>query len=320
VDFAGVIKNKRTVKSLRDAVDGELARGKIAASTIFAKIQKNLIHLREHADAFKFLFADTAQIVLKDHDDLVTLVKSRIADHKAAEEKKEADTRERIRKEEQEKAEKEAAEQHRMRMSEISGIQQQVVIATLGRAGVRKGGTIECIRETLAETEAWTIEESNFGPLTTMAQGAKDKALSEIRTLLADAEASAASAKALSEAAEAAKPAPTPEPQRFIMGGMPDGDYRPSPIASPAPASQAANVVPMQRPAPAVESTATIRLGQINDLIAPIHISAEGLSELGFDPVSTEKGAKNYRETDLPFIYTALIDHIDAVRLQRQAA
>ena len=45
-DFAGVIKGKRSIDSLRDAVDSELARAKIAASEIADRIDLNLKHLR----------------------------------------------------------------------------------------------------------------------------------------------------------------------------------------------------------------------------------------------------------------------------------
>lgn len=71
--------------------------------------------------------------------------------------------------------------------SEITGIKHQVYIATLGRAGVRRGGTIECIRETLAETEAWPIGE-HFGIFAGAARAAKDKAIVEIGALLVEAE------------------------------------------------------------------------------------------------------------------------------------
>ena len=110
-DFAGAIKGKRTVDSLRDAVSTTLANAKIEASATADKIDANLKTLLELASGHAFLFADTAQIVLKAPDDLTMLVKSRIAEHKAAEEKKEAETRERIRAEEQAKAEKAAREQ-----------------------------------------------------------------------------------------------------------------------------------------------------------------------------------------------------------------
>ncbi len=85
-DFVGVMKGKKTISSLRDAVDTELARAKIAANEVGDRIQVNLNILREMAADYTFLFADTAQIVLKANDDLVALVKLRIADHKEAEE------------------------------------------------------------------------------------------------------------------------------------------------------------------------------------------------------------------------------------------
>lgn len=77
-------------------------------------------------------------------------------------------------------------------MSEIQAIQHQVLIAHTGRAGVRSGGTIECIRETLAETEAWPIDPERFGALAGSASAAKESAIEQIRQLLASAEASAA--------------------------------------------------------------------------------------------------------------------------------
>jgi putative phage-type endonuclease len=338
-DFAGSIKGKSSLAKMEDAVATELVRAKIAANDIAGRIQDNLNWLREHAKDHTALFPDTSTIVLKAHDDLVVLAKLRIAEHKAAEEKKEADTRERIRKEEQEKAEKEAAEQNRMRMSEISGIQQQVVIATLGRAGVRKGGTIECIRETLAETEKWVIDESNFGPLTTMAQGAKDKALAEIRVLLADAEEREASAKALTEAAVATRePA---EPRRQDDWAAPAQSPAPAPISSPAPlwngprnpdgscapvgsaslTAAAPNVVPMQRPTAAPAAPPTMTLGQINDRIGRGKWSEADLTALGFPPAATRQNTKLYHDADFGRMVDSIVAHLRTVQaIQAQQA
>lgn len=114
-DFAGAIKGKRTVDSLRDASATELARAKIEASAIADRIQANLTTLRELARNHAFLFADTSAIVLKANDDLTALVKSRIAEHEAAEAKRLEAERERIRAEEsaklaREQAAREAAE------------------------------------------------------------------------------------------------------------------------------------------------------------------------------------------------------------------
>lgn len=111
-NFAGVIKNKRTIASLQSAVDDELARCKIVASEIADRIQINLNSLREHASEYTFLFVDTQLIVTKANDDLLAIIKSRIAEHKAAEELKaekiRQDERDRIAKEEQERADREA--------------------------------------------------------------------------------------------------------------------------------------------------------------------------------------------------------------------
>jgi hypothetical protein len=98
--------------------------------------------------------------------------------------------------EQQQAAQQAAADKLNAATSEIQGIQQQVIIATQGRAGVRMGGTVECIRETLAETEAWEIDPKRFGILAGAAERAKATAVAEIRRLLGDAERKEAEAKA----------------------------------------------------------------------------------------------------------------------------
>lgn len=109
-DFPGAIKGKRTITSLHDAVASELARAKIAANEIAGRIQINMATLRELASEHPLLFADTAQLVLKPNEDLQTLVRARIVEHKAAEQKRLDDERERIRQEEAAKLMKEADE------------------------------------------------------------------------------------------------------------------------------------------------------------------------------------------------------------------
>lgn len=84
-DFPGVMRGKKTITSLREAVNNELVRCKILASETADRIQINLNSLRDMADGLQFLFADTAQIILKQNDDLVALIKTRIAEHKEAE-------------------------------------------------------------------------------------------------------------------------------------------------------------------------------------------------------------------------------------------
>ncbi|EER60460.1 Heme peroxidase [Acidovorax delafieldii 2AN] len=127
-DFAGVIKGKRMVDSLRGAVNDELARAKIAASEIADRIQINLGTLRELAGAHAFLFADTATIVLKQPDDLAMLVKARIAEHQAAEQARLDAERERIRQEEAAKLQREAREAEARAERERQEVMRQQVL------------------------------------------------------------------------------------------------------------------------------------------------------------------------------------------------
>ncbi|WP_343177716.1 YqaJ viral recombinase family protein [Pseudomonas sp. 4810-S13] len=87
-DFAGAMKNKRTIASLQDAVDTELARAKIDASQAADGIRLNLTSLAELAVDYAFLFSDVQQLVTKANDDLVTLIKFRISEHQKAEKDK----------------------------------------------------------------------------------------------------------------------------------------------------------------------------------------------------------------------------------------
>ncbi|PHN54807.1 Heme peroxidase [Pseudomonas syringae] len=107
-DFAGVIKGKKSIVSLRDAADSELARAKIDASQKADAIRLNLASLAELAVDHNFLFNDLQQLIFKANDDLVSLIKVRIDEHKKAEAKKEEAQRERIRQEESAKLAAEA--------------------------------------------------------------------------------------------------------------------------------------------------------------------------------------------------------------------
>lgn len=107
-DFAGVIKGKRTLSSMKDAVDGVLAQAKIAASESARHIRAALACLTEETAEHKHLFPDYLNFIGKPLEDIRALVRGRIAEHKAREAERLEQERERIRKEEQEKL---AAEQ-----------------------------------------------------------------------------------------------------------------------------------------------------------------------------------------------------------------
>ncbi len=103
-DFAGAIKGKRSLESIRDAVNTTLANAKIAASAIADRIQINLSALNELEADYSELFPDVAQLVLKDSYDLTELINGRIASHKL----KEAQRIERARLAEEERVKAEA--------------------------------------------------------------------------------------------------------------------------------------------------------------------------------------------------------------------
>jgi putative phage-type endonuclease len=101
-DFAGAVKGKRTLDSLRGAVNDELARAKIAASEIANRVHANVKTLQ----ASGLVVHDAAALVLKAPDDLAAIITNRVA----TEQQRQEAERERIRKEEQERADREARE------------------------------------------------------------------------------------------------------------------------------------------------------------------------------------------------------------------
>lgn len=78
-----------------------------------------------------------------------------------------------------------------------------------------------------------------------------------------------------------------------------------------------AEAVPTQAEPPTVASAPAagaaprqivrIKLGQVVDLIAPLKIDAEGLRQLGFEPVATERGSKLYDADQVDAMRTAMI-------------
>ncbi|MCA8237705.1 YqaJ viral recombinase family protein [Burkholderia cenocepacia] len=90
--------------------------------------------------------------------------------------------------------------------------------------------------------------------------------------------------------------------QQAIPAAQTIAPVAPAPISRPAPVVQAS-----------VTSTPTLRLGQINEQLAPLALTAEGLAALGFKHAATDKAAKLYHEEVFPEICAALVRHIEAV-------
>jgi hypothetical protein len=77
--------------------------------------------------------------------------------------------------------------------------------------------------------------------------------------------------------------------------------------------------IAVARPAAAPTTAPTLRLGQINERLAPLALTADGLARLGFAPAATDKSAKLYHDHDFPNICAALIRHVTAVAQAKAA-
>ncbi len=130
-NFFAVMKGKKTVASLQNAADTLLSQLKIQANEIAEKMETNIRTLRQYGD-YEFLFADVQQLVMKAADDLVAVIKARIADHKETERKKE----EQIRLDEKARIEREAAEKKSEPVVEPAApVQQQAQAIQPGAGG-----------------------------------------------------------------------------------------------------------------------------------------------------------------------------------------
>lgn len=107
-DFAGAMKLKRTITGIEDAVGTLMAEAKIEAKAQADLIGTNLASLRELASEHIALFRDAQQLVLRPNEEVVSVINSRIIEHKAAEEARIEADRKRIREEERIKAEAKA--------------------------------------------------------------------------------------------------------------------------------------------------------------------------------------------------------------------
>ncbi len=84
-DFAGAMKNKRTLASLHNAVDTELANAKIEADAIAKAVRFNLNWYNSNVDGHEFLFRDLQSIICKASEDFQLIVATRITQHKKTE-------------------------------------------------------------------------------------------------------------------------------------------------------------------------------------------------------------------------------------------
>jgi hypothetical protein len=58
----------------------------------------------------------------------------------------------------------------------------------------------------------------------------------------------------------------------------------------------------------------SLRLRDINERLAPVGVTVDGLKSLGFEPAKRSPMSTLYHDSDLPFMLTALIQHLVKVR------
>jgi putative phage-type endonuclease len=119
------MKGKRTIESLQDAADTEVAKAKIQIAEFVEVAMGNALHLSTQAQGYDFLFNDWAQIAFKATEDFKTLVTARIATYQAEQKAKEEAQRERIRAEEQAKLQREAEAKARAEQAAAEQAKQQ---------------------------------------------------------------------------------------------------------------------------------------------------------------------------------------------------
>ena len=77
-DFAGSMKGKRNIDSLKDSIFTEISRKKIDASKIAIDVRTKLDFFNSIEDQYKPLFSDLQYIIYKPIDDFKLAIQSRI--------------------------------------------------------------------------------------------------------------------------------------------------------------------------------------------------------------------------------------------------
>ena len=134
-DFAGAIKGKRNFESMQDALATLLASAKITADESARKIRASLSALDDEAKGFEHLFRDRLSFVGKPAEDVRALVRGRIAEHQAEEQRRAAALAEQER-EQRDKAEAERAQAAATEASQRAAAAPTAPVATAATVAV----------------------------------------------------------------------------------------------------------------------------------------------------------------------------------------
>lgn len=113
-DFGCATKNKKTLTSMKEAVNQMLVNSKIEIDLLARDINRKTDWFKDIAENYEFLFADLQEIIYKENDDFQLLVNSRIKTHKETEAAKEAAMKARAEAEARAKVESETLEAARI--------------------------------------------------------------------------------------------------------------------------------------------------------------------------------------------------------------
>ncbi|MEA9605749.1 YqaJ viral recombinase family protein [Xanthomonas campestris pv. plantaginis] len=225
-DIGAVIKGKKSISSMQDAVGTAAANAKVAASQQAERVRANVRVLEMEMGTFAGLFHDRVQLcATKSPEDLRNLITARIAEQQRVDEQR-----------------------------------------------------LEAQREKIRQEEA--------------AKLAREQQEREAEQRRADAQAEAARVAA-------ATPAPAAAPASAVVSA-------PAPVAAAPALSPALSQAVKSLAASAPAQVVRIKLGDINAKIAPLTITADGLAQLGFLPVTIERASKLYDAAELPAMFTAM--------------
>jgi predicted phage-related endonuclease len=311
-DFAAAMKSKRTIDSLRAAVDDALAAAKVEANQQAEAFAANLAIIDEIAKDHQFLVSrDLSALVALNIDHLRMTLKERIAAHEAEQQRKLDEERERIRREEEARAQREAEQKAEAEREKIRAEERQR-LADEAAAQAKNTPEATPVPPPAAASAAAVADATprKAGAAPMPAANSDDGLLYDraVELVLKTRKTSISWVQrqlriAYSQAAQ------------MIERMEADG------IVSPAGHDGIRALLgEALREAEPVDTGARVKLGEICAAIAPLKIDAAGLAQLGFQPVGTEGAAKLYAASDVPRMLNSMISRLQLVVAMKAAA
>lgn len=88
LSLSGLLKGKRNLDSMRDAVDNAVAEEKVQITDRLTTLSENFELLQENDGGFQFLFTDWKTLIDQSPESLLAVIRARVAAHEIAEQKK----------------------------------------------------------------------------------------------------------------------------------------------------------------------------------------------------------------------------------------